>query len=437
VNITELENAIRAWVLSTTGLDPSRVWFSDQPVPSPAISSSSPRITIGVSNSRKVGQDELRHTFDSSRPAGQEIEYQAIGPREVTVSLQAFAADGSSFELLETARTGLRLPSVRDALNAAGVGVLREGDVRSLFAVRGTTYEDRALLELVVLVSSSAVERLGYIDRVEVSYGVGPVFEQRGFEAPGFELERIASGSGVLPVLEPNGGVAFSRAGAIAGGVSGTQAVNAASLIAREVGRWPTAIARDTTLSVWFRRAPAIAVPGVATLSDRLCFVYAGKDRDPSPPVYLFLLWGLTYRPLTNELRFTTETPVSAVSSGVASRTTVLAGALPVGQWKHIAVTNAANGSISSETLGSTMRWYVDGVQVQEDVGTGAAGPCISRFDLQDLPTASIGIGGRFDRGLLVDGCDGAIRQAAIYGRALNATEVGALYRSGPFGLRP
>lgn len=435
MKLADLEDAIRAWVLATTGLDPSRVWFSDQPVPSPAISSSSPRITISVGGPRKVGQDELRHNFNSSRPAGQEVEYQAIGPREVTVSLQAFAADSSSVDLLEAALTGLRLPSVRDALNAAGVGVLREGDVRSLSAIRGTTYEDRALLEVVVLVSSSAVERVGYIERAEIFYGAGPVFEQRGLVGKGLDLELVNVGS--FPWLEPRG-VAFSRAAAVAGGALGTQAVNVPALVAREISTWPAQVlAGQTTLSVWYRPAANIPVAGVATPNDRLLFLYAGKSRNPAPPSYLFLLWGLTYRPLAGELRFTTETPISAVSTGTTARTTVRTGALPVGEWVHIAVVNVPNGSVSGDTFGSTLTWFINGVQVQQDVGTGAAGPCVARFGLQELPTASLVVGARFDRGLIVDGAEGTIDGACVYARALSAPEITALFKSGPFGLRP
>lgn len=434
-----IENAVRAWVLPASGLASNRVYFADQDVPA---TEAAPRVTIRIGGPVHLGIDAIEQSFDPGQPAGQEILQTARGFRTITVDLQSFAptmvgAGDTALAVMAKIQAALSLPSVRYALNAAGLGVLQEGSIQRIPQVRQTINEDRATLSVRFCVTQSISERLGYIESVEVRYGQGPVFEQRGVEAPGFTLEQVRPINSPFPRQEADGAIRFSREAAVAGGALGTQAVNVSALVQRELERWPAKhLSEATTLSLWFRREANIPVAGVATPSDRLCFLYAGQSRNPAPPAYLFLLWGLTYRPLSSELRFTTETPISAVSSGVTARTTVLAGELPIGIWKHIVVTNERNGSVSGETFGSTLKWYLDGVLVQTDVGTGTAGPCIARFGLQDLPTSSLVVGGRMDRGLLVDGCDGAIKSASIFSRALSAAEIATVYASGPFGLR-
>jgi hypothetical protein len=175
VTPSQLETAVRAAVVTASGLDPSRVYFADQPALVPETAT---RIAVRVGEALPLGTDGLEHDFDATRPAGQEVEYRTFGMREVTIELQAFGPvepPSSSFparDVLARVLDGLVLPSVRDMLNAAGVGVLRESAVRRIPGVRGPMYEDRALLELVVLVRASAVERTGYIASAEVTRNV-------------------------------------------------------------------------------------------------------------------------------------------------------------------------------------------------------------------------------------------------------------------------
>lgn len=427
-----VENAVRTWVLAASGLASNRVYFADQDVPA---GEAAPRVTIRIGGPVHLGLDAIEQSFDPGQPAGQEILQTARGFRTITVDLQSFAptmvgAGDTALAVMAKIQAALSLPSVRYTLNAAGLGVLQEGNIQRIPQVRQAINEDRATLSVRFCVTQSISERLGYIDSVEVRYGQGPVFELGKW--PGLEVIQ----RGAFPRNEADGVVAFSRAGAVAGG-SGTQAVNVSGLVAREVERWPAAaLARNTTVALWFRPTTPVAVSGVATLNDRLFFLTAGKSRQASPPTYLFLNWGLTYRPLTNELRFTTETPLNDSTSAASVRVATYTPTLPLDAWTHIAITNVDNGSRNGFIFGSTMTWYVNGAQVLQTVGDGVTGPVISRFDLQDLPTATFGIGARLDRHLLVDGADGAVRDVAVYSRALSAAEIAAVYASKPFGLR-
>lgn len=446
VTISEVENAVRAWILSTTGLDGSRVWFAQQPVPSPAIDSGEPRITIDVGDLRPIGQDELRHDFDSSRPAGQEIQYTAIGPREVTVSVQAFAEEGAG-ELLERAMTGLRLPSVRDALNAAGVGVLRVGTVRRLSVVRGTTYEDRALLEVVLQISSSAVERIGYFDRVEIVYGAGPALVLDGFvDRVGLlNLRRWAPATGAgsyFPrTLDPLrlravSGVQFSRAGA-----------NVVSGSVRDFGRLEDprtdprihgVIGDSHTLAAWIRIDPLVVLAGVAVPSYR-AFIVGGAD---GTVIAQQATYGFSFSPVTNELFLLTQTP-GAGGASINLNSSKLAVPLAVGRWTHVVASVRRNLlDVEPNEWGATVDWYVDGVLANSEVGVGgtlSVGPRIPRPSLYPPPRIVTAIGGAYSNTVraFTNGFDGALAELVLYPRALNATEAAALYRSGPFGLRP
>jgi hypothetical protein len=168
-----VEDAVRAWVLAGSGLAPDLVFFADQDLPTSEVQ---PRISIRIGDGNRVGQAALQHTFDAGQPLGQEIQFAAQQMLEIVVDLQAFAPRTTG---TPTARTvmasvlaSLALPSVRDALNAAGLGVLEEGSVQRLPQVRSATNEDRAIASVRLLVKQEATERTGYIASVESSGSV-------------------------------------------------------------------------------------------------------------------------------------------------------------------------------------------------------------------------------------------------------------------------
>lgn len=165
-----VENAVRAWVLAATGLGESAVYFADQSVPASELA---PRIVVRVGDVLQVGTDALSHDYSAARPAGAEIEYTARGPRELVVSLQAFAptttgSGNTARSLLAACQAALGLPSVRDTLNAAGLGVLQEGNVQRIPGTSSNAPEDRAVLDTRFCLGQTTTERTGYIATVEL-----------------------------------------------------------------------------------------------------------------------------------------------------------------------------------------------------------------------------------------------------------------------------
>ena len=166
-----IEDAVRAWVVATAGIDADSIYFADQDLP---FSEVAPRISIRIGDGNRVGQAALQHDFDAGRPLGEEVEFKAQQMLEVVVDLQAFAptTTGSGMtarRFLASVLAGLALPSVRDALNAAGLGVLEEGSIQRVPQVRSAAHEDRAVASVRMLVKQEATERTGYIEEVETS----------------------------------------------------------------------------------------------------------------------------------------------------------------------------------------------------------------------------------------------------------------------------
>lgn len=164
-----VEDALRTWTLKNSALPADRVFFADQDLP---IAELSPRLVIRLGELEHVGQDTVDHTYDALRPAGEEIEITAKGMRILTVELQAFAPEtvGSGLTaraILATAQAVLSLPSVRTALNDAGLGLLQQGVIQRIPMPRQATQEDRAIFTARFAVAQSVAERLTYIEKVE------------------------------------------------------------------------------------------------------------------------------------------------------------------------------------------------------------------------------------------------------------------------------
>lgn len=166
-----LQTAVKTWVLAGSGYASGRVFWSHQNGGKP--------INVDSITMRMVGPlralgacDEVQTLTDLGRPAGQEIEHRVIGRRELTLSLQAFTTTtvGSSraVSTLSKVQAALSLPSVREALRAAGLFPFDAGAVVDLTALRDADFEGRAELSVRFYCSEEVSEFLGYIATVEL-----------------------------------------------------------------------------------------------------------------------------------------------------------------------------------------------------------------------------------------------------------------------------
>lgn len=443
-----LEDAVRTWVVAATGLAADRVYFSSQDLP---ISELAPRVSILLGDLVNIGQDSRDHDYDPSRPAGQEIEITAKGMRELVVDLQAFApltvgGGTTARSLLSTAQAVLSLPSIRDALNAAGLGVLEQGNVQRIPQPKNATTEDRATLSVRFAVSQSVSERTGYIETVVASYGRGPVLQMDGArDIAGLlsltRFPRVDQPS--FPRIVPGpragqSGLQFSRLGA-----------TVVSLVARDRGVVSDlrmdrdALARSTrlgfTFSWWLRPEPLTDLGGTTSQTARL-FAFGGTD-GASVASSAFL--GLTWARATNAFLLNTQVPGNVGGTSIAGCASTYTGsALPVGVWAHLACSLKPNGlNLEPHDFGATAEWYLNGTLVFTEIGDGNVALTGPRLPVLDLfpPLRTVGTVGSLwsnTARAFTSPVDASLAELLLYPRPLSATEVATLYATGPFGLR-
>lgn len=167
---TSIEAALHAWVVAGTGLPANQVHFAQQDAPQ-----TRPMVTLRVMSVRTIGQDwiNVEDNPDSDGDDGEEILILARGTREAVISIQAFGADavGSAAPraLLEKLAARSRFPSLRDALDAANIGLAPLGAVLSMDGVIGSSsFDPRATLEARIFITSEVSETATYIESVEL-----------------------------------------------------------------------------------------------------------------------------------------------------------------------------------------------------------------------------------------------------------------------------
>jgi hypothetical protein len=170
MNWIDIENGLRAWAMSGSGLASDRVVLADggnRPV-----DDGTPYVAITISSSLQVGHDGLTIDDNPAPTPGAEIIYTARGMRQLTITFQCFggnrtgpAAPTAALEGIVTARS---LPSASDALQEAGIGVGRMSAVKWIAGVvGGSLFEPRAILEVTAFVGSERTETGTYIEHVE------------------------------------------------------------------------------------------------------------------------------------------------------------------------------------------------------------------------------------------------------------------------------
>jgi hypothetical protein len=164
------EKAIRAWIVSATGLPESKVIRAEQNGPKPA----APFIDIRLGGLTPVGiVDAVENYYDNEAANGEEIVQMIRGSRELEVSIRAFTesavGDDTARALLSVAQLALRLDSIRDALAEAGLSPFDNGRIAAIPVVLETRWQGRAQLVCRFYLEETLSERTGYIASVELT----------------------------------------------------------------------------------------------------------------------------------------------------------------------------------------------------------------------------------------------------------------------------
>lgn len=167
-----LEAAVAVWLLKT-GLSASKICRMDDKLPQKA----APYVTYKVRTPKKVGgRDEERYTDIAVPLPEEEVLVTIAGQREIVVSVQCFthatvgAADsGGNYtakDYLSRAQTALALPSVHDALAAAGLVFIDVQNFADFSEPLGPIGAGRATLDVRFRAVDSATETTTYIETV-------------------------------------------------------------------------------------------------------------------------------------------------------------------------------------------------------------------------------------------------------------------------------
>ncbi len=170
IDFEAIENALFAWVKTSTGFDDDSIIFDSQDGVSPQ---PAPYVTIRIGDLTSLGVDASYWDYDSGADPGQEIVNTTFGTRDLMVSVATFTPATVGYSTARTIaaklQADLALGSVRDPLNAAGLGLLNAGVVHWVPKLNNTDFEGRAVLEVRFCVLQSATDRTGYIATVNDS----------------------------------------------------------------------------------------------------------------------------------------------------------------------------------------------------------------------------------------------------------------------------
>lgn len=161
IDLTSFEDAIKRWFANSTGLT---VIWADQSAPQPPYPFA--RLKV-ISGPVAFGPDDKRTSTDPHGDAGEEIEVEVCGCRDVTVSCQVYCSSSvpgmNAQRYIGIAQAALGLPSVLEDLRRSGVALVDSQPPQDLDFIAGGSFKSRANMDVRFRVGSSMTERTGYI----------------------------------------------------------------------------------------------------------------------------------------------------------------------------------------------------------------------------------------------------------------------------------
>lgn len=165
-----VEDAIHAWIVAGSGLPAAKVVWALQRGPIPE----SPYISARCAVLRSPGIDwiDAEATGDPIPSDGARLRVR--GPRVATLELQCFAdptdaAGAAAQSILNDVVASARLPSVREGLRAAGVGVSTSEPIQFAGVVTDKVgFEPRAITRVMLHLANEVSETGPNIETVQL-----------------------------------------------------------------------------------------------------------------------------------------------------------------------------------------------------------------------------------------------------------------------------
>lgn len=168
MNWTTIENAIHAWIVNGAQLPPEKVIWAAQRGPVPA----DPFVLLRLADLRAIGRDGVDTANNPTPTPGNELVVTVRGSRALRLSVQTFGGtslgDTSDLARLQRVLMAATLPTVRDALGAAGVGLGPIGGVTVIDGDRNGMFEPRAAVDVEIYVASELAATGTFIEHLEV-----------------------------------------------------------------------------------------------------------------------------------------------------------------------------------------------------------------------------------------------------------------------------
>lgn len=156
LDLISIQNALRAWVVSVSGLE---VIFANPNAPRPVIQYA----TIFVYQNTPVGVAE--HKSDLLIDNTIDRSYSTV--EEISVSINTFYAN--AYQNATLLKDSLARVTIREALYQSGLGYIRAGSIRDIPEIIDTLYEERAQFDCFFYARSLDTENIETIRQVELT----------------------------------------------------------------------------------------------------------------------------------------------------------------------------------------------------------------------------------------------------------------------------
>lgn len=156
MNLTDLKNKIRNWLVASSELPDEQVIFDFQNAPKPT------QDFITLNPFKNIGTKGMAETIDSH-----DGTVTVIQNKFSDMSINCYGSDTEN--IMSKIKDSLDLPLTKEYFEREVISVLTDSSIRDLTFIEGVKFQIRKQLDITVLFSNSTIQEVGYFDTIEVS----------------------------------------------------------------------------------------------------------------------------------------------------------------------------------------------------------------------------------------------------------------------------
>lgn len=167
-----IENALQAWGVRASGLDPTLVRWADQDGSRPQ----PPFVELRLDHEGGGSPVPEQQVIDNPEPvAGQEILINTITHEDLTLTVHVYTAVtvgvNSARALASRMKAQIASETEIGNFDDAGIAIVETGPVQNLTAVLETKSEGRAVFDVRLRVADGFTEATTYVETVDIPTG--------------------------------------------------------------------------------------------------------------------------------------------------------------------------------------------------------------------------------------------------------------------------